>query len=121
MASSNINFPFSNSTVRVRLVDTTALLTVRAESFIEPVPEGLDLLNMTCAAFLIEHQPSGKRIMFDLGVRKDYWNLSAVIQKRLGTVIPSLKVEKDATEILAEKGISLESICKYSCWNSNPL
>ncbi|KAL2414148.1 hypothetical protein ABEF95_004871 [Exophiala dermatitidis] len=114
MASPTIDFPLSNNTVDVRLVDTTALLTARAESFIEPVQEGHEVLNITCAAFLIHHEPSGKRIMFDLGVRKDYWNLSATIQKRLGDVIPSLKVDKDTTEVLTEKGVPLDSIWNMS-------
>ncbi|EXJ80345.1 hypothetical protein A1O1_08489 [Capronia coronata CBS 617.96] len=110
MAPSVLKLPFSNSTVRVRLIDTTAVLTVRAESFIEPAQKGQETMNMTCAAFLIEHEPSGKKIMFDLGVRKDYWNLAAMIQERLGKVIPSLRVDRDTSEILVEKGISLESI-----------
>ncbi|EHY57538.1 Gamma-lactamase MBL1 [Exophiala dermatitidis] len=110
MASPTIDFPSSNNTVDVRLVDTTAVLTARAESFIEPVQEGHEVLNITCAAFLLHHESSGKRIMFDLGVRKDYWNLSATIQKRLGDVIPSLKVDRDTTEVLTEKGVPLDSI-----------
>ncbi|OQU99725.1 hypothetical protein CLAIMM_05317 [Cladophialophora immunda] len=110
MAASAIDFPPSQTAVRVRLVDTTALMTVRAESFVKPVQPGHELLNLTCVAFLIEHGPSGRRVMFDLGVRKDFWNYAAVLQKRIGTVIPSLRVDRDVTEILAEKGVPLDSI-----------
>lgn len=112
MATSGIGFPPSNATVRVQMIDTTAVLTVRAESFVKPVQEGHNLLNLTDVAFLIEHEGSGKRVMFDLGVRKDYWNLAAVLQKRLGSVIPSLRVEKDVPEILTEGGIGLDTICE---------
>ncbi|KAK5249314.1 hypothetical protein LTS03_002339 [Exophiala xenobiotica] len=107
-----LDLPISEQTVRVRMIDPGAVMTVKAESFIKPVHKGHELLNLTCVAFLIEHDPSGKKVMFDLGVRKDYWNLAPVIQKRLGAAIPSLRVDGDKTpEVLLQKnGISLESI-----------
>lgn len=106
-----LSFPESNATVKVWLIDTTTLMTIRSESFIKPVQKGHELINVTDVAFLIEHEPSGKRVLFDAGCRKDYWNLPAVIQKRLGDVIPSLRVDKDVSEILQAKSIPLESIC----------
>lgn len=95
------------------MFDTTALMTIRSQSFIQPLQPGHELINVTDVGFLIEHQASGKKVLFDLGVRKDYWNLPVTIQKRLGDVIPSLSVDKDATEILEEKGIPLKSICEF--------
>ncbi len=50
--------------------------------------------------------------MFDLGVRKDYWNYAAILQKRIGSVIPSLRVEKGVSEILEEGGVGLDQICE---------
>lgn len=92
------------------MIDTTVLMTIKAESFVEPVLPGHELINVTEVAFLVENESLGKRVLFDAGVRKDYWNLPAVIQKRLGDVIPSLRVDKDMTEILREADISLDSI-----------
>jgi len=109
-ATSKMDFPKSDNTVRVRMIDTTSVMTISSESFVEPVQPGHEVLNVTDVAFLVEHEPSGKKVMFDLGVRKDYWNLPAVIQKRLGAVIPSLKVDKDTSEILQENGIDLKLI-----------
>lgn len=114
MAGEELTFPVSESTVRVRMVDTTTLMIVTAQSFMEPVQEGHQIINITDVAFLIESASTGQKAMFDLGVRKDYWNLPPVLQKRLGSVIPGLKVDRDTTEILQEKGVSLESICKLS-------
>ncbi len=108
-----MSFPQSDSTVRVRMIDTTAVMTVKAQSFVEPALKGHELLNLTAVAFLIENEALGQRIMFDLGVRKDYWNLAPNIQKRLGGVIPSLKVDRGVPEILEEGGTSLDSICRY--------
>ncbi|EXJ62727.1 hypothetical protein A1O7_03165 [Cladophialophora yegresii CBS 114405] len=110
MAAASINFPRSPSTIRVRMIDTTARMTVRAESFVEPVQPGHEILNLSAVAFLLEHEPSGRKVMFDLGVRKDYWNYAAILQKRIGTVIPSLRVDKGVPEILEDKGIDLGSI-----------
>lgn len=112
MATLNPNFPASQHTVHVRLINTTAVMTVKAESFVKPAQKGHELLNLTCAAFLIEHEASNRKIMFDLGVRKDYWNLPPIIQKRLGLVIPSLRVDTDTPTILQDKGIGLGSICR---------
>jgi len=93
------------------MLDTMAILTVKAGELLEPGQKGHEVLNLTCVAFLLEHDPSGKRIMFDLGVRKDYWNFPDVVQKRLRT-LPGLKVDKDTTEVLMENQIGLNSICK---------
>ncbi|KAJ9612308.1 hypothetical protein H2200_003905 [Cladophialophora chaetospira] len=105
-----ISFPPSSSTVRVRMIDTTARMTVRAESFVEPVQPGHEFLNLSAVAFLIEHEPTGRKMMFDLGVRKDYWNYAAILQKRIGTVISSLRVDKNVSDILVENGVELDSI-----------
>ncbi len=111
-----LDIPTSEYTVRVRMIDPGAVMTVKAELFIKPVQKGHELLNLTCVAFLIEHAPSGKKVMFDLGVRKDYWNLAPVIQKRLGAAIPSLRVDGDTPAVLQENGISLESIGRFGLW-----
>lgn len=108
----DLNLPVSDATVRVRMVDTTGVMVVNAQSFIEPVQRGHEFLNLYVAAFLIEHPTSGRKVMFDLGVRKEFWRLPAALQKRLGFVIPALRVDKDTTEILQEKGIRLDEICE---------
>nr|KAK5438363.1 hypothetical protein LTR18_008885 [Exophiala xenobiotica] len=111
MASEDtLRYPPSNSTVRVRMIDTTAVMVVNAKMFVEPVQKGHEWININVAAFLIEHPASGKKAMFDLGVRKDYWNLPASMQKRLGFVVPALRVDKDVTEILQGKGVELDQI-----------
>lgn len=107
----DLDIPITEATVRVRMIDTTAAMVVNAKSFIEPVQSGHELLSLPVAAFLVEHPASGKKVMFDLGVRKDYWNLPAALQKRLGTLIPALRVDRDTTEILQENNIALNQIC----------
>ncbi|POR32500.1 Uncharacterized protein TPAR_07279 [Tolypocladium paradoxum] len=105
-----LNVLVSNATVRVRMVDTSGVMVVNAKPFIEPVQKGHEFLNLYVAAFLLDHAASGRKVMFDLGIRKEYWKLPAALQKRLGFVIPALRVDKDTTEILQEKDIALDQI-----------
>lgn len=121
MTRNQLNLPKSENVVRVRIVDTKCHLTIRAESFIEPTQQGQDYLEVPDLAFLIEHETSGQKLMFDLGVRKDYWNLPPVVLGRMGggVNIPSLRVDKDATEVLEENGIGLADICMWGPSTAN--
>ncbi|BCS28065.1 MBL fold metallo-hydrolase [Aspergillus puulaauensis] len=105
-----LHIPVSDATVRVRMVNTSGVMVVNAKPFIEPVQSGHETLNLPVAAFLLDHGPSGRKIMFDLGVRKEYWKLPASLQKRLGFVIPALRVDEDTTEILEQRGVALGEI-----------
>jgi hypothetical protein len=46
------------------MVDTTTEMTIRAESFVKPVQKGHEILNITDVAFLVEHEASGKKVMY---------------------------------------------------------
>ncbi|OJJ95142.1 hypothetical protein ASPACDRAFT_127631 [Aspergillus aculeatus ATCC 16872] len=105
-----LDIPQSNHTVRVKMVDTTTMMSIRTETLIQPVQSGHEFLNMTDVAFLIESEALNKKVMFDLGTRKDYWNLPTVAKSGITRIIPALKVEKDVGEILTESGITLEGI-----------
>lgn len=113
---SDLRLPVSDAIVRVRMINTSGVMVVNSKSFIEPVQPGHETLNLPVAAFMLDHAPSGHRIMFDLGVRKDYWKLPACLQKRLGFVIPALRVDEDTTEILGRKGVRLDEICRCTHW-----
>lgn len=92
------------------MLDTTAVMTLRAECFLKPTMPGHEFMSVTAVAFLIENERLGKRAMFDLGVRKDFWNSPPAVVKRIATAIPGIKVDKDVIEILEEGGCSLDSI-----------
>ncbi|KEF52376.1 uncharacterized protein A1O9_11617 [Exophiala aquamarina CBS 119918] len=106
-----LTVPPSENTVRVRMIDSTARFTLQAESFFEPSQRGLQCYEVPDVAFLIDHEPSGRAVMFDLGVRKDYWNLPKVMLHRLSTdIISNVKIDSDVPDILLENGIMLEKI-----------
>jgi hypothetical protein len=66
-----LNIPSSSSQVRVQLIDTTSKITgVPLAPFLEPPIKGHETLDCPAFAFLVTHE-SGRRVLFDLGVRKD--------------------------------------------------
>jgi glyoxylase-like metal-dependent hydrolase (beta-lactamase superfamily II) len=59
-------------------------------------------MNVPDWAFHITHQATGTQLLFDLGCRKDWWNLVPQTAELLSNSWPGIKVEKDMAEILAE-------------------
>ncbi|KAJ6137346.1 hypothetical protein N7471_003832 [Penicillium samsonianum] len=100
------------------MLDTTTYLTGIAKVFVEPVVLGHDTFNFNDLAFLIENERTGKRVMFDLGTRTDYWNLAPAVQRIFGlnSVMTGVKVDKDVAQILVEGGVSLDTIGNSCIW-----
>ena len=67
------------------------------------------LPTIPCWVFLIEHS-SGRKVLFDLGIRKDWRNLSSQVVAQLDGLDFDIKIEKDVFEILADGGIAGEEI-----------
>ncbi|KAG4441598.1 hypothetical protein IFR05_002882 [Cadophora sp. M221] len=112
MANSRLDLPAGAAIVRVLMVDTSCTLSIKADSFIAPTVPGEQYLNVTDQCFLIEHEPSGSKVMFDLGIRKDYWNLPPVVLRRLsqGLAVCSLNVPNDVPELLVANGVEMDEI-----------
>ena len=77
-----------------------------------PDIKGFDKVSCGTWSFLIEH-PSGRKLLYDLGCRKDWRNLS----KALGLedlvemgVLDKLEIEKNVADILVEGGVKLEEV-----------
>ena len=99
-----LNLPQSNSTVEVHIVNTTTDIVVPAKAFIQPVQKGHEYINMPTFAFLVKNKKLGKNVMFDLGCRKDWWNLSPAALGSIKNGIPGLNVPKSINEVLREGG-----------------
>ncbi|CCF33868.1 metallo-beta-lactamase superfamily protein [Colletotrichum higginsianum] len=113
------NIPESDNVVRVKLIDTTTAMVGTAESFVQPVVPGHEVINFCSLAFLLENEALGKRAMFDLGVRKDYWNLPKAAQQGVlgpDSVIFGMSVEKGVDEVLRDGGVDPKSI-DYCIWS----
>ena len=105
-----LNIPSSQSTVIVHVIDTTARLQVPSRIVLEPEIKGFDTLDAPTFSFLIEHPTSGRKVLFDLGMRKDWENLAPVIVRQIENAGTKVNVEKGVADILNDGGVKPEAI-----------
>lgn len=68
-----LNIPSSSAVVDVSVIDTTARIEgLPAAMFFGASIRGHEKLNTPTFSFLIEHNASGTRLLFDLGVAKNW-------------------------------------------------
>jgi hypothetical protein len=103
-----LNIP-SGSTVSVKIIDSTTSCTLPLGLIMGPKILGHDNLICPAYSFLIEH-PSGRKLLFDLGTRKDPENFSPSIVGMISSPGWEFKAEKDVADILEENGVTTESI-----------
>jgi glyoxylase-like metal-dependent hydrolase (beta-lactamase superfamily II) len=106
-----LGIPPSPNTVNVSIIDTTA--TIRGcptRLFLSPPIKGHDWMACPVFSFLIQHPGLNRSVLFDLGIRKDWENLSPPLLSRIETLGWKLHVEKDVDEILGEAGVGADSI-----------
>ncbi|KAK1226012.1 hypothetical protein PQX77_011030 [Marasmius sp. AFHP31] len=108
---SQITIPYSSSTVSVQAFNIFARnSSLPAASFMEPILPGRDIMVIPAYSFLLEHT-NGRRVMFDLGARKDVDGYPPAVQESIKSSPGfNLVIEKDIVEQLTEGGVALESI-----------
>ncbi|KAF2100597.1 putative N-acyl homoserine lactonase AttM [Rhizodiscina lignyota] len=95
--------PESESCVQICIIDTTTRIEGFPHSLIlDPDIPGWETPPISVYALLIEHA-SGRKLLYDLGLRKDWENLPPRISGMLHQL--SVTVEKDVPEILKEDGL----------------
>jgi glyoxylase-like metal-dependent hydrolase (beta-lactamase superfamily II) len=106
----NLNIPYSNTTVRVRIIDTTSHISgIPLAPFVRPSIAGFKTLSCPAYSFLIEH-PSNRKLLFDLGVRKDIANFSPRIRNRIMNGGWEVSVKQGVREQLEEHGVNAKDI-----------
>ena len=75
----DLKLPSSNNTCTIRVIDTTGNGNGPAKLILSPHIPGHDNLEFPCFSFLISHEGKKKNVLFDIGIRKDYWNLAPVV------------------------------------------
>lgn len=106
----DITLPRSSSTVSVKVLNIVSPKSnVPAAVFLSPINPGLERLTTPAYAFLIEHS-SGRKILFDLGPRKDFTKLAPAVQGLLAHAEFDMSVDLDVTEQLKAGGVSLDEI-----------
>lgn len=88
----------------VRIIDSTALMNLPLAPFMSPPMPGYTRLVGPAYVFLIEHS-SGRKLLFDLGVRKDWENMAGPVVKMIKSLGWEVGAEKNVIDILGEEGI----------------
>ncbi|KAJ7931685.1 beta-lactamase-like protein [Mycena leptocephala] len=109
----DLGIPHSSATVDVRVFNVAnGTLVDEAHAFFSPILRGHANGMFPMLSFLVEHKTSQKRLMFDLGIRKDPQNFVPAIASFYTSGIFQVQStsSKDITELLQDGGISLASI-----------
>lgn len=78
--------------------------------FMAPAVPGLDTFATSPSlCFLLEH-PSGRKVVWDLGIRKDYANYAPKIAEYLPTTKYTIQVEKNVADILQNHGVEAADV-----------
>ncbi|CUA69621.1 hypothetical protein RSOLAG22IIIB_03993 [Rhizoctonia solani] len=107
----SLHIPASDSTVKLSIIDTTSRIKgPPTNAFFEPVIKGFEVMDCPAYAFLIEHNESNSKLVFDLGVSKNWRNGPPIIADRALKLGWDISVPKTVSEILTEHGIPLKAI-----------
>jgi hypothetical protein len=109
----SITFPSSINTVSVKIYNTLRSLEAPSQPFFSPATGSQSdesaRFKATCKSFLVEH-PSGRKLLFDLGVRKDQSTVPTKWKELLDSGLFSVGFGLDAAEILVESGFDLKAL-----------
>ncbi|KIX04823.1 uncharacterized protein Z518_05694 [Rhinocladiella mackenziei CBS 650.93] len=101
-----LNAPASSNTCELWAVDSTCDIYCTSNLLLEPVAKGHEQLNLPTFAFYIHNTRLNKRVLFDNGARKDWWNTPpATCQGIAGKGAVGLNVKHDIHDILVAGGV----------------
>ena len=106
-----LRIPKSTSTVNVSIIDTTLRFDNLSPSwFMEPPIKGFDNMKCPSYSFLVESSHSKRKVLWDLGMRKDWNNLAPTMRDRIIQGGAELTIERNVADILREGGVELTDI-----------
>ncbi|KAJ5756619.1 hypothetical protein N7533_006162 [Penicillium manginii] len=96
--------------ITVKLINTVNFGPAQLHRFMAPPVPGMETHPSNPSfSFLLEHS-SGRKLVFDLGIRKDYQNYAPKIAEYIPTTNYKIEVTKNVIDILEEEGIQGEDI-----------
>ncbi|KAI1880418.1 hypothetical protein JX265_002039 [Neoarthrinium moseri] len=107
---SQLQLPAGREVVTVKLMNPVNFGPAILERFMAPPVPGLETFKTSPShSFLLEH-PLGRKLVFDLGIRKDYQNYSPKIAAYIPTTKYNIEATKNVVEILEEGGIEPKDV-----------
>jgi glyoxylase-like metal-dependent hydrolase (beta-lactamase superfamily II) len=106
-----LNAPVSANTCELWAIDATCDILVPTVSLIQPEIKGHEFLNLPTFAFYIHNPRLNKRVLFDNGGRKDWWNVPPDVANNLkNRGVAGIQITHDVHDILAAGGVDPETI-----------
>lgn len=105
-AQMSVDLPSGDVIIKVSLINPVDFGPAILERFMAPPVPGLERFKTSPSlTFLLEH-PSGRKLVWDLGIRKDFHNYSKSIADYIPTTNYDIQVKKNVVDILEENGIT---------------
>lgn len=105
-----VDLPSGEVAVKVSLINPVNFGPAILERFMAPPVPGLETFKTSPSlTFLLEH-PTGRKLVWDLGIRKDFQNYSKSIADYIPTTNYDIRVTKNVVDILEENGITRSKI-----------
>lgn len=80
------------------------------DRFMAPAVPGLETFEtLPSLCFFLEH-PSGRKLVWDLGIRKDWENYAPEIASYIPTTKYDIQVTKNVADILQDHGVELQQV-----------
>lgn len=106
----SIDLPKGSVTVKTSLINPVNFGPAQIHRFMAPAVPGLETFKTSPShSFFIEH-PSGRKLVFDLGIRKDYQHYSKKIADYLPTTEYDIHVSENVADILQRNGVDLAGV-----------
>ena len=100
----------SGSTITVKLINPVNFGPVQISRFMAPAVPGMETFEqIPSLCFLLEH-PSGRKLVWDLGIRKDYDNYSPKIAQYIPLAYSRIECTKSVADVLQDHEYSLDAI-----------
>ena len=90
----SLNIPESTHTYQLSIINTTCDFTLPPDWLVQPRIAGYDWLNLPTYSFHLKNSRSGSEILFDLGCRKDWYNLVPNLAQLLDDRMRGFRVSK---------------------------
>lgn len=108
MTPPSLSIPSSTSCVSIAIIETTSRIIADTGIVVRPKIAGHDEFNDPSFAFLISHPATGRKMLFDLGIRKDHKNLTPTTQKLVSRM--TIRATQDVADILGNDAAEINDI-----------
>lgn len=105
-----VEIPHSDYAVSVKIIDTGCRIHMSPSTFMVPPIHGHDDLACPAYSFLVENERLGRKIVFDLGVKKDWEQLPKPFLDSISKAGATFDRGKDVYEVLRDGGVELRGI-----------